>query len=93
MTELKTLKDFEKIKEDHSHEIEDCCREEGVEAVLFELQKSAEEDLQTLNNLKTPEDILWEQITGNKIVYSQECIDTLKRYIRWKFNITEGELK
>lgn len=96
MTELKTLKDFEFIenyskenyRDDHTHEIDDCCAKEAVDIILFKLQESGKDDIKEILKFdKTEEDKLWEKFTGLKIKYSEEGKQAIINYIKWKFNI------
>ena len=58
------------------------------------LKQEAIKEIKVLKNLgESKEDLLWERITGKKIVYSKEATEVITRYIKWKFNITEGDLK
>ena len=86
--ELKTLKDMS------AEEWKD--RKDFVElwVKVDELKHEAIKEIKVLKNLgKSNEDLLWENITGKKIVYSKTSVKTVIKYIKWKFNITKEDLK
>lgn len=90
--ELKTIKDFE-------FDIDSCCpdcnenkREKAC--TVEDLKQEAIKDIKAIQTLgKTPEDKMWEEITKKIIVYSKDAKQGIINYIKWKFNITEEDLK
>lgn len=88
MTELKTLKDLKKCPQ---------CERGGEEYKCiqnYELKQEAIKDIKAIQDFeKSQADKLWEALTGNKIIYSEEAKQGIMNYIKWKFNITEEDLK
>ena len=77
--ELKTLKDLNFA---------------NLEPQRTQLRQEAIKEIKVLKNLgESKEDLLWENITGKKIVYSKSAVETVIKYIKWKFNITNEDLK
>ena len=106
MTELKTLEDIQNLHgfhnlKQHSKNIPECMMynkiiKEGEELAIFpsELRYEAIKDIKAIFMMeKTPEDKLWEKFKGKKIIYSEEGKLAIINYIKWKFNITEEDLK
>ena len=90
MTEFKTLKDIEFIenyskdnyRNDHTHEIDDCCAKEAVDTKLFELQEEAKKWIKYLTEQWRKE--------GN---YGDDNYDPVSLAFIHFFNITEEDLK
>ncbi len=87
MTELKTLKDLE------NNDWIDCP--EGFSFVdIDELKAEAVKWMREFEVLtKTKEDYIYECLTGNKITYSEEGKQSIKKFIKHFFNLTEEDLK
>ena len=97
--ELKTLKDLkENTIKNHTHEIDDCCREDGINEFYSELCRILTEDKEFLT--------IPEKIFDINIIRIKELIDLfkekdfdIKKDEDWKeikrhfFNLTEEDLK
>ena len=60
----------------------------------YDLKQEAINDIKSIQSLeKTPQDKIWEGMTGEKIVYSEEAKQGIINYIKWKFNLSEEDLK
>lgn len=85
---LKTLKDFDLV--DHKDR-------KGFSEMFVrfdEIQQEAIEDIKAIQEfVGTPQDEAWSKITGNNVVYSEEGKNSIINYIKWKFNISEEDLK
>jgi len=78
MTELKTLKDLSAENM--------CCQQR----LRFEAIKWIKE----IDNFeKSPDDKLWEALTGNTIRYSDESKWGIRNFIKHFFNISETEIE
>ena len=59
---------------------------------IYNLKQEAIKEIKILmTDMKTPQDLLWEKMTGNTMEYVNKQI--LISYLKWKNNITEGDLK
>ena len=86
MSEFKTLKDLERFgyPEQTYGDLIDAN----------EIKQEAIKDIKSLMELKkTPSDKWWEEMTGHRLTYSEETKQGIINYIKWKFNITEEDLK
>lgn len=95
---MKTLKDFPSAD---GYEADDACDssfnnyddDEGSLIYKEVLKESGIKDIVEIKNLKkSATDILWENLTGNNIEFSEEAKIAIINYIKWKFNITEEDL-
>jgi len=60
--------------------------------LIDELKAEAVKEIKILmTNMKTPQDLLWEETTGYTMEYVNK--EVIINYIKWKFNITEDDLK
>ena len=58
------------------------------------LKQEAIKEIESIMELeKTPSDKWWEEMTGHRLTYSEEAKQGIINYIKWKFNITEEDLK
>ena len=82
------LKTLEEVYEDAS------TPHHGLEAYNRLLKQEAIKDIKEIQNLEnSPLDKTWEKITGYKMVYSLAGKQAVINYIKWKFNISEEDLK
>ncbi|KKK89059.1 hypothetical protein LCGC14_2736930 [marine sediment metagenome] len=87
---LKTLKDFEEKNDGDYISTERFA----VNQKLLAIKQEAIKDIKAIRDFeKSQEDKLWEDLIGKKIVYSEEAKIGIINYIKWKFNISEEDLK
>jgi len=94
---LKTLKDLENVKNETLKylikEFEKGKVNNNIITSTYFLREEAINWIKEIDNLdKTPQDKLWEQITGNTITYSEEGKQAIINFIKYFFNIEENDL-
>ena len=95
MSELKTLKDlFPDFTVEQVRQLGKTGMMIFQEKLKADLKQEAIKDIKSLMELKkTSLDKWWEEMTGHRLTYSEEAKQGIINYIKWKFNITEEDLK
>lgn len=90
--ELKTLKDIEAGHVDTAWMSGEAT--EGYPAVNSdELKQEAIKDIKEFDRLPLPrEEVEWQKFL-NKFVFNEDTHQAVRDYIKWKFNITEEDLR
>jgi len=87
MTDLKTLKDMKVLSNNPMFNIgadeqSNWIKLEAVNWVKF-----------ISNGMKSVDDLMWEKLTGNTIIYDEKTRECICVFIKHFFNLTEEDLK